>query len=98
MSEKDGIRKRKKGRQLTSSQQPSTRVLALLDVLHDLVKLDLRHLGALEGLRVEGVANLDRLSGLYEKTAEFVVDGFVNKDAGPSRARLTYGGWGESVR
>ena len=73
---------------LTTDLDGSTLVLTGLDVAHDTVVLELRDLGTLEGLLVEGVANLVLLSSLLEGSEELVVDGLLDKDTSTSTAAL----------
>lgn len=63
---------------LATSNDGSTLVLAGLDVAHDAVELQLRNLGALEGLLVEGVANLVLLGAGLESSHELVVDALLD--------------------
>lgn len=73
---------------LTTRLDGGTFVLAGLDVAHDTVVLELRNLRTLEGLLVEGVANLVLLSALLEGLEELVVDGLLDKDTGTGAAAL----------
>lgn len=74
---------------LTTGQDGSTLVLTGLDVAHDTVVLELRNLGALEGLLVEGVTDLVLLSSLLEGGNELVVDGLLDVDTGTGAAALS---------
>lgn len=73
---------------LTTDLDGGTLVLTGLDVAHDTVVLELRDLGTLEGLLVEGVTDLVLLSSLLEGSEELVVDGLLDKDTGTSTAAL----------
>lgn len=63
-------------------------LLARLDVAHDAVVLELADLGALEGLRVEGVADLVVLGAGLEGGDELVVDALLHVDARAGAAAL----------
>lgn len=72
----------------TTSLDCSALALAGLNVLHDTIILELRHLGALEGLGVEWVADLVRLSALLESGDELVVDAGLHVDTRSGAAAL----------
>lgn len=74
---------------LTTGEDGSTLVLTGLDVAHDTIVLELRNLRALEGLLVEGVADLVLLSSLLEGGKELVVDGLLDVDTGTGAAALS---------
>ena len=74
---------------LTTSDNGGTLLLTGVDVAHDTVVLELRDLRTLEGLLVEGVANLVLLSSLLEGSEELVVDTLLDVDTGTSAAALT---------
>lgn len=59
-----------------------------LDVAHDAVELQLGDLGALEGLGVEGIADLVGLGARLERREELVVDILLDEDAGAGAAAL----------
>lgn len=63
-------------------------LLARLDVLRDAVELELRGLGALEGVGGEGVSNLDRLDLFGELGEESVVDALLDVDTRSGAAAL----------
>jgi hypothetical protein len=73
---------------LTTGDHASAGLLAVLDVAHDPVKLELRDLRALEVLRREGVAHLVGLGTLLEALQESVVDVFLDQDARAGAAAL----------
>lgn len=73
---------------VTTNLDGGTLLLAGVDVAHDAVKLDLADLGALEGLGVEGVADLVGGGALLEGLEELVVDALLDEDAGAGAAAL----------
>jgi len=73
---------------LTSSNNGSTFLLALLNIAHDSVILDLRDLWSLEGVDGEWVTDLVGNSALLESLNELVVDARLNVDSGTSTAAL----------
>ena len=73
---------------VATNGQGSTFLLAVLDVFHDSVKLDLGDLWALEGLRVERIADLVGSGTFLETLDELVVDALLDEDARASTAAL----------
>lgn len=73
---------------LTTSDNGGTLLLTGVNVAHDTVVLELRDLGTLEGLLIEGVADLVLLSSLLESSKELVVDALLDVDTGTSTAAL----------
>lgn len=71
-----------------SNLQLGTLLLAMVDVRHDAIILQLRDLRTLEGLGVEGVANLVLLGAGLEALNEVVVDVFLDQDTGTGAAAL----------
>ena len=63
-------------------------LLALVDVAHDAIELELRDLGSLEGLWVEWVTDLVCLCARLEAGDELVVDALLDVDAGAGAAAL----------
>lgn len=74
---------------LTTSLAGGTGLLALLDVVHDAVVLQLADLGTLEGVGVEGVTDSVLLSSLLEGGDELVVDTLLDVDTRASTAALS---------
>jgi len=72
----------------TADGDRGTLLLAMLDVLHDAVKLKLRNLRTLEGVGIEGVAELVLGRTLLEAGNEVVIDTFLNQQAGSGAAAL----------
>lgn len=73
---------------LTTSLDSSTLLLTGLDVTHDAVILELADLGALEGLVVEGVADLVLLGALLEGRHKLVIDTLLDVYTRTSAAGL----------
>lgn len=73
---------------LTTGDKGSTLLLAVVDVLHDAVELQLRDLRTLESVGSEGVAELVGGGALLEAGNELVVDAFLDQDTGTSAAAL----------
>lgn len=73
---------------LATDLDSSTLLLTGLDVAHDAVILKLADLGTLEGLVVEGVADLVLGSALLEGLNELVVDTLLNVDTRTGAAGL----------
>lgn len=73
---------------LTTNSNGGTLLLASINVLHDTVKLELRDLGTLEGLLVEGVTQLVLSSALLEAGNELVVDTLLDQNTGTGAAAL----------
>lgn len=73
---------------LTTNLDLGTGLLALLDVAHDTVELELRDLGALEGVWLEWVADLVLVGTLLEAGHELVVDALLDEDTGAGTAAL----------
>lgn len=63
-------------------------ILAVLDVTHDAIELGLGDLGTLEGLAVEGVADLVLEGTGLEPLEELVVDVLLDEDAAAGAAAL----------
>jgi len=74
---------------LAASNDLRTIGLAALDVSHDAIELQLANLRALEGLRVEGVADLVLLGALLKGLEELIVDTFLHEDARAGAAALS---------
>ena len=72
----------------TANLHLGARLLALLDVPHDAVKLELGHLGTLEGFRVERVADLVLGRALLEALQELLVDILLHENARSGAAAL----------
>ena len=72
----------------TTNLNLGTRLLALLNVPHDTVELELRHLRALEGLRVERITNLVFRRALLEALQELIVDVLLHEDTRSRAAAL----------
>lgn len=73
---------------LTTDLDLGTGLLALLDVTHDTVELELRDLGALEGVWLEWIADLVLVGTLLEAGKELVVDALLDEDTGTGTAAL----------
>ena len=73
---------------LTTDLDGSTLLLTSLDVTHDAVILKLTDLGALEGLVVEGVADLVLRGALLEGLNELVIDTLLDVDTRTGAAGL----------
>lgn len=73
---------------LTSDDDLGTGLLALVNVSHDTVELELGDLRTLVGAFLERVADLVLFSTSLECFQELVVDGFVDEDTGSSTAAL----------
>lgn len=72
----------------TTALDLGTLLLSVLNVRHDAVELELRDLGSLEGLRVEGVADDVLCDAGLEGLDELVVDALLDVDAGSGAAHL----------
>lgn len=72
----------------TAGQHLGAGLLTVLNVAHDPVKLQLRHLRALEGVGLEGVADLVGQRALLEALQELVVDRLVDQNARAGAAAL----------
>lgn len=73
---------------LTANLAVGALLLALLDVAHDAVELQLADLGALEGVLVEGVADSVGGGALLEGLEELVVNALLDVDARAGAAGL----------
>lgn len=73
---------------LTTQSNGGTLLLAVVDVLHDAVELQLGDLGTLEGVLGEGVAELVLGGTLLEALDELVVDALLDQQAGTGTAAL----------
>ena len=73
---------------LTTQGDSGTLVLAVVDVLHDAVELELRNLGTLEGVTLEGVAELVLSGTLLEASDELVMDALLDQQARTGAATL----------
>lgn len=73
---------------LTTESNGGTLVLAMVDVLHDTVELELGDLRTLEGSRLEGVTKLVLSGTLLEAGNKLVVDTLLDQQAGTSAAAL----------
>lgn len=73
---------------LTTESNSGTLVLAVLNVLHDTVELELRDLGTLEGVLGEGVTQLVLGGTLLEALNELVVDTLLDQQARTGTAAL----------
>lgn len=73
---------------LTTQSNGGTLFLAVVDVLHDAVELQLGDLGTLEGVIGEGVAQLVLGGTLLEALNELVVDALLDQQAGTGTAAL----------
>lgn len=73
---------------LTTHGDGGTLVLAVVDVLHDTVELELRNLGTLEGVTLEGVAELVLSGTLLEASDKLVVDALLDQQARTGAATL----------
>lgn len=73
---------------LTADENLGTSLLALINVAHDTVELELGHLGTLEGVLVERVADLVGGCALLEALDELVVDALLDEEAGTGTAAL----------
>ena len=73
---------------LTTNLDGGTLLLSDLDVFHDTVILQLADLGTLEGLLLEGVADLVGQGALLKGLEELVVDALLDKDTSTGAAAL----------
>ena len=73
---------------LTTDGNGGTLGLSVVDVLHDTIELELRDLGTLEGVALEGVTNLVLGGTLLEASDELVVDTLLDQQAGTGAAAL----------
>lgn len=73
---------------LTTNSDGSTLLLAVVDVLHNSIELELGDLGTLEGIGGEGVAELVLGGTLLEAGDELVVDALLDQQAGAGTAAL----------
>lgn len=73
---------------LTTESNGSTLLLAVLNVLHDTVILELRDLGTLEGILGEGVTDLVLGGTLLEARNELVIDTLLDQQARTGTAAL----------
>jgi hypothetical protein len=74
---------------LATNSDGGTLLLAVVDVLHDTVELELRDLGTLEGVLGEGVTQLVLSRTLLEAGDELVVDTLLDQQAGTGTAALS---------
>lgn len=72
----------------TTQSDSSTLLLAVVDIFHDTVELELRDLRALEGTLLEGVSELVLSRTLLEASDELVVDTLLNQQTGTCAAAL----------
>ena len=72
----------------TTNGNSSTGLLAVVDVLHDTLELELGDLGTLEGVGREGVADLVLGSALLEAGNELVVDVLLDQETRAGAAAL----------
>lgn len=73
---------------LTAESDGGTLLLSVVDVLHNAVELELGNLGTLEGVTLEGVAELVLLGTLLEASDELVVDALLDQQARTGAAAL----------
>ena len=74
---------------LTTNLNLSALLLAVLNVLHDSVELDLGDLWALEGIILEWISDLVCVCALAETGDELIVDAGLDVDTGTSAAGLS---------
>lgn len=74
---------------LATNGNGGTSLLAVVDVLHDAIELELGDLGTLEGVLLEGVAHLVLGATLLQASDELVVDTLLNQKTGTGAAALT---------
>ncbi|KAH3660227.1 hypothetical protein OGAPHI_007432 [Ogataea philodendri] len=74
---------------LTTGDQRGTLAVSAVDIAENLVQLHLRGLCTLESEKIEWVSNLEGLSSALELLQHLVVDTFLNKHPGTSRAHFS---------